>query len=604
MDIIENEAIPGAIRDGVWEGETALYGVDGSEIPVSQVMISHKNGYGELEYLSTIIRDISDRKKTEESLRNSERNYREIFNSSNEAIFVHNIAKGAIKDVNQTMCEMYLYTHEEIAKITVGELSRGEPPYTQYYAEQWIRKAIEEGPQLFEWWAKRKNGELFWVEINLKHAVIGGKDCILAFISDITNRKHAESKIKDYSENLEQQITERTNELQQAKVAAEASNKAKSTFLATMSHELRSPLNTVLGFSDLLLRDGATGKETLSPGQQENLTIVHRSGEHLLTLINNVLELSRIDAGRVKVETTQCGLHALLNDLEDMFSLKTREKGLTLRFELATDLPPFVRTDEVKLRQVLINLVGNAVKFTETGEVIVRTGVRPQGDTPSDSGEAMLFFEISDTGPGIAPEEMDILFDAFSQTWSGLAKHEGTGLGLTISRQFVNLMGGEITVVSQPGKGATFAFEIPVGKMDAAAMAPEPVVRRITGLKPGRTVYRILIVDDNAGSRKLLLNLLQPLGFELSEAEDGQEATEKWSEFDPHLIWMDMRMPVMNGYEATQHIKASPGGQNTKILALTASSFEEERARILEAGCDDFLRKPFRETDINYIVQL
>ena len=391
----------------------------------------------------------------------------------------------------------------------------------------------------------------------------------------------------------------RTEEkLRQTSKEAEGANQAKSTFLASISHELRSPLNTMLGFSNLMLRDVDTGNDVLSSLQQERLSIVHRSGEHLLTLINDVLELSRIEAGRISVETDPCDLLGLLNGIKDMFSLKAREKNLGLTFELGSNLPRAVSTDAVKLRQVLVNLVSNAVKFTEEGEVTVRADIRALENAGADATRVRLLFEISDTGVGIAPEEQGVLFDAFAQTHSGRARQEGTGLGLAISKQFVTLLGGEITVDSRPGKGSTFAFEIPMDVVEAPAGDTEPDDRRIIGMAPGQPAYRILVVDDIADSRKLMLDLLEPLGFELREANNGKEAIEKWKAFAPHLIWMDMRMPVMSGYEATKRIKESLGGDTIKILALTASSFEEERARILDAGCDDFMRKPIREKDL------
>ncbi len=431
------------------------------------------------------------------------------------------------------------------------------------------------------------------------------KKQMAALNAEIIQRKRVESEIRRLNESLEQMVRERTTELEMAndalrtsKDAAETANKAKSVFLANMSHELRTPLNAVLGFSDILMRNASAGREFLTPTQTEHLAIVHRSGEHLLTLINNVLELSRIESGRDTVETVQCNLHQLLFELVDMFKLKASDKGLALRVGALTDLPMYVKTDEIKVRQILINLLGNAVKFTEQGQVMVRAGACSRAATASTGPETTwIFFEISDTGVGIDEKELDFIFAPFAQAASH-GKKEGTGLGLAISREFVNLLGGEITVRSRRGKGAVFAFEIPVETVPTSAVSPEVENNVIVGLAPGGPTYRILIVDDNPQSRKLLHGLLQPLGFELHEAENGQKAIEKWETYSPQLIWMDLRMPVLNGYEATGHIKKSPGGDKTKILALTASSFEDEREKILEAGCDDFLRKPFAENDI------
>ena len=396
------------------------------------------------------------------------------------------------------------------------------------------------------------------------------------------------------------------------KEAAEAANQAKSAFLANMSHELRTPLNAILGFAQVMQRS-----HSLDEDNRDSLNIIMRSGEHLLTLINQVLDLSKIEAGRITLDETGFSLTHLLNDLADMFALKATEKKLQFLVERDDDVPEFIRTDEVKLRQVLINLLSNAVKFTEEGSVRLRVVVssqqlvvshQPLAASEDANGYRLIAirFEVSDTGPGIAPNEMDHLFEAFAQTETGRQAQEGTGLGLPISRKFVQLMGGDITVRSEFGQGASFKFNIHC-QIPSEIQNPKPVLsgaevskiqNRIVALAPGQPRYRLLIVDDDPINRRLLIKLLAPLDFELREAENGEQAIEIWQTFEPHLIWMDMRMPVLNGYEATRQIKARPAGQATTIIALTASSFEEEQAVIMAAGCDDFLRKPFREADI------
>ena len=480
---------------------------------------------------------------------------------------------------------------------------------------------------------------------------------------EVEQRKRIESQLKQYRNHLEELIIERTQELATAKESAESASLAKSQFLANMSHELRTPLNAILGFSQLMAHS-----KSLNTEQQDYLGIISRSGEHLLSLLNDVLEMSKIEAGRSVLNSSSFDLYHLLDSLEEMFLLKAQSKGLQLIFERTPDVPQYVQTDEQKLRQVLINLLGNAIKFTEQGSVILRviegagemgevTRQGKQGDKvdfdtiqlpipnspfPIPNSQTTIYFEVEDTGPGIIPDEINLLFEPFVQTEIGRKSRQGTGLGLPISQEFVRLMGGELKISCPLTGGTIFKFDVKSSAAQAAKIKRPQHKKRVIGIAPNQPVYRILVVEDQWENRQLLVNLLAPLGFEVRVAENGKEGVALWLSWLPHLIWMDMRMPVMNGYEATRQIKAKekemgswgeeetrrhgdagtrregiweagedipdsrfPNNQqlttnnqkqtNTIIIAVTASAFEEERAEILAAGCDDFVRKPFRE---------
>ncbi len=383
-------------------------------------------------------------------------------------------------------------------------------------------------------------------------------------------------------------------ELETAKNLAEAASRSKSNFLAHMSHELRTPLNAILGFSQLLNND-----QKLAQEQKEYIEIINESGEHLLTLIKSILDMAKIEAGETTLYYQSLNLHKLLRNLSKMFNLKAQSRGIDLIFEIEENIPGSIIIDETKLRQILINLLNNAIKFTEGGQVIVRI---KQYSEQKEQEKLNLLFEIEDTGPGIDIEEFPYLFQPFFQTKLGKKSQEGTGLGLAISHEFVNLMGGTLQV-SCPLKGGTifhFILSVDIAKMNSDS--PVDNQQKIIGLAPNQPSYRILIIEDNFANRKVLTNLLKPLGFVIKEATNGQEGVKIWETWHPDLIWMDLEMPVMDGYQATQTIrtkmKALDSKTTTKIIALTASVLVENRETVLNIGCDDFVSKPFAESII------
>ena len=436
---------------------------------------------------------------------------------------------------------------------------------------------------------------------------------VIVAYKTINNLKKTNSGIvkvlESFTEELENKVEQRTSQLEEsiqktetALAQAQDANEAKSRFLANMSHELRTPLNAILGFSQLMGRDTSISKE-----HQENLKIINRSGEHLLKLINDILEMSKIEVGQAILNENTFDLYIMLQSLEDMLRLKAKAKNLNLIFIQDPNTPQYIKTDEGKLRQILINLLGNALKFTEQGAITLRVKLKKReqsNNTQIDflmSDLFLLNFVVEDTGPGIESAEINRLFTPFEQTQTGLESKEGTGLGLSICQKFVELMGGEIQVSSTLGEGTKFTFDILIRTVDKTTKIHPEInlqTRQIIGLASGLPKYRILAVDDVEASRLLLQKMLSAIGFEVRQASNGEEAIAIWQEWQPHLILMDMRMPVMDGYTATERIKSQPNGKNTIVIALTASAFEEERLVILSAGCDDFMRKPFKEAEL------
>jgi signal transduction histidine kinase/ActR/RegA family two-component response regulator len=386
------------------------------------------------------------------------------------------------------------------------------------------------------------------------------------------------------------------HELEIARDRAEAGNRAKSVFLANMSHELRSPLNVMLGIAQAMARE-----HTLPSRVQQDLGQVLRSGKHLRTLINQVLDWSKIEAGRFTLTESAFDLRKLLQELQGMFELMAREKGLKFSVSHDPDLMRWVRTDPVRLRQVLVNLVNNAIKFTEHG--FVELSVDMLERTPFDHENQRCRFVVRDSGPGISSEEIPALFDAFKQGRAGASTKEGSGLGLAISRGFVELMGGRLDLESRVGLGTTICFELPLAPTRAVDVTGSETLPCQVMLAPGEPKYRILVVDDHRAARQLLMRLLSPIGFEVREAADGREAIEAWRAWSPHVICMDERMPVLSGREAAGRIKAAPGGNSTLIVALTASGFDEDNADLRAAGYDAFLIKPYSETELLRLLQ-
>jgi signal transduction histidine kinase/CheY-like chemotaxis protein len=373
-----------------------------------------------------------------------------------------------------------------------------------------------------------------------------------------------------------------------AKEEAEAANRAKSVFLANMSHELRTPLNAILGFPRLMQQE-----TSLSARQRHMLDIVVHCGEHLLALINNVLEMSKIESGHSTVEFRAVNLSGLLEEVTGLMSLRAQAKGLKFKLETAEDLPALILADESKVKQIIINLVGNAVKFTRQGSVTLRLHRKAMENQQS----LLLAIEVEDSGPGIAAADRERIFEPFVQL-DERADEKGTGLGLAITRQFVQLLKGEITLESTAGGGSKFKVTLPVRSQDGAADALNHESEGCLRLRPGQAESRILIVEDQPENSLLLSRLLEQAGFVVRIVENGVEAVEAFASWRPCFIWMDWRMPVMDGLQATRIIRDMPGGKEVKIAVLSASVFKEDREQVLAAGADDFHVKPFQFKNI------
>ena len=392
------------------------------------------------------------------------------------------------------------------------------------------------------------------------------------------------------------QTQQQAQALEIAKQAADAASQAKGEFLASMSHELRTPLNAILGFTQILNDDA-----TLQDNHRQIIGIVNRSGNHLLGLINDVLSLAKIEANKVSLDEEPFDLPQLLQGVVDMLQIKAKAKGLCLILSLPPAMPQKVWADGGKLRQILINLVGNAIKFTPQGSVVVRARLEPNPAVVEDARIAKthrLVIEVQDTGVGMAPEELANLFQPFQQTQSGRRTAEGTGLGLSLSDNFAQIMGGEIRVDSTPAVGSTFTVTLPVGLTTLEHPAETPASSPILHLSPGQPQRRVLVADDVAESRLLMRHWLEAVGFEVREARNGQEVLEVWADWHPHLICLDMRMPILDGYGVARHIRQAdaPAADQPSpvILAVTASVFEEQRSVCLAAGCDEVLPKPIQ----------
>jgi len=520
-----------------------------------------------------VARNITERKRVEAVLRQSEAKLRSILESSPNAIAVSDL-KGNIVECNQMAVEMYGYhSREELLEESAFTL----------IAEKDHEKAIKNVEATLtqgdannvEYTFRTKEGVEFAGELSVSvvRDASGNPSGYVAISRDITERKRAEQ------------------ELRRAKEVAEAADRAKSAFLANMSHELRTPLNSILGYTQILKRD----KNLVKP-QKDAVNTIHHSSEHLLTLINELLDLSRIEAQRMELEPADVYFPGFLRGITGIARIRAEQEGVSFTCDIARDLPEGVQADEKRLRQVLLNLINNAIKFADQGRVLFSVRAEAHSSTGTNPLVTTIHFEVTDTGIGISPDKLEDIFLPFQQVHGTQVRAEGTGLGLPISRELVRIMGSELHVRSVVGQGTAFWFDLELSEVEGIsegeAFGTEKQPRHIIGYRGKK--QRVLLVDDNDENRAVLRDMLFPLGFEIEEAVDGKEACAKATAFNPKLILMDLVMPVMDGFEATRRIRKISKLKGVKVIGVSASAFDSNRKVSFQAGCDDFLTKPIQ----------
>lgn len=549
------------------------------------------------ERIREVVKELEEKNK---KLIKSEEQLQSIIDNSTAVIYLKDSA-GKYILINKRFESLFHVVNKDIVGKTDYDLFPKDMADAFRSNDQ---KVIATGDPLeIEEYAPHDDGVHTYISIKFPlHDALGDIYAVCGISTDISERKKVEDMQNNYNRILEQTVQTRTQEFMDAKEQAEIANKAKSQFLANMSHELRTPLNAILGFSQIV-----SASHNLNAKDREYIQIINRSGAYLLTLINDVLDMSKIESGQIILNESDFDFYRMLLDVRELCKIRFDKKGLYLTIEMAPEVPQYVRADETRLRQVLVNLLNNAEKFTTEGGVTLR--VQCDDNFHESDGVVHIQFDIEDTGVGIDSNKIDQIFEPFIQDKAGLNSGEGTGLGLPISRKIVRLMKGDIIAESKLGQGSRFKVHIQLTRLEHAEVKSFLDDRKIIGLQPdpsGRIArYRMMIVDDIENNRQILSQLLTPMGFEICEAGNGKEAIRIWKKYcaEGHpldLIWMDTRMPDIDGNEATKEIKrlAKEAGYSTIIIAVSASAFDRDIEASLSAGCDDFVSKPFKNSEI------
>jgi len=489
-----------------------------------------------------------------------------------DAVFMLDPTKLKFSYVNLGFVDLLGYSHQELLTISLLDLE------TEAFSASGF--SLSHGSflpvQRYETEYRHQNGTLIPVEVFLQYILVTEQEsCFVGIVRDITERKRAEAELRQAKE-----------EAEQAQHVAEIANQAKSSFLANMSHELRTPLNGILGYTQILKRD-----TTLSTGQQNGVEVIHRSAEYLLTLINDILDLSKVEAQRMELHPTKFELRKFLQGIVELFQMRTQQRNIDFKYELSPELPKIVQADETRLRQILLNLLSNAVKFTQQGYVSLQV-LRQQNK---------VCFQVADTGIGIDNSMLDTIFLPFEQVGDVNYKAQGTGLGLAISKKLVTLMGGEVQVASQLGQGTQFWFEIELPEVSGRLFDSEEWMETVIGFEGDPR--KILIVDDKLENCRVLNQFFTSLGFMTAEVYDGAQALVKIEQWRPDIIFMDLVMPIMDGLTATQTIRKRPEWDRIVIVAISASASNTYQDQSKDVGCNDFIAKPWHTAELLHCVQ-
>ncbi len=556
------------------------------------------------------LNDITERKQAEEALRTSEEKYRTVVENANEAIVV--AQDGMLKFVNRMDGKITGYSEQELTSRPFLELVYPEDR-DMVVQRHLSRFKGDVSPSRYSFRLTAKNGSIRWVEIDAVLIDWNGKPATLNFLSDITERKRSEQELQQANQDLKVAIKQSKELADLAKKA----NDAKSEFLASMSHEIRTPLNGIIGMTGLLL------DMDLNAEQREYTEIIRISGEVLLSLINNILDLSKIEARKLQLEILDFDLRSTLKDTTDLLAIEAHEKGLELVCMVEPEVPSLLRGDPGRLRQILVNLGGNAVKFTAQGKIVIRACLECE-----DERNATIRFSVSDTGIGIPADRKDILFTPFTQVdGSTTRKYGGTGLGLAISKQLAELMGGRIGAESQEGKGSTFWFTAVFEKQPAGSVSTDEALTEIEGVKvvvagqgdrfgegaeersaagpaiseKGKRKIRILVAEDNPVNQKVAQATLRKMGLQADVVANGQEAVNALQTNPYDLVLMDCQMPEMDGFEATRSIRLEGSkalNPRVPIIAMTAFAMQGDREKCIQAGMSDFIGKPVQQREL------